>query len=109
MLFSLHIIKGEMAKPELVLINMLKDRSELIPFIDRNLKKSFSAEVQEHYAKTWGSLDPTAMVLRKRTIEGALDRAREIGDQNNGMQALVIGSLHLVSGALYLLESNDRI
>ena len=103
------MMKGEMAKPELVLVNMLKDRSELIPSVDRNLKKSFSAEVQERYAETWGSLDPTATVLRERTIEGALDRAREIGDQNNGMQALVTGSLHLVSGALYLLESDDRI
>ncbi|RDL31543.1 uncharacterized protein BP5553_09752 [Venustampulla echinocandica] len=55
--------------------------------IDRNLKKRFSAEVQARYAETWGHLDPTATVLRERTIEGALDRAREIGDQNNGMQA----------------------
>ncbi|KAL5315347.1 hypothetical protein ACEPPN_016214 [Leptodophora sp. 'Broadleaf-Isolate-01'] len=77
--------------------------------IDRNLKNRFSAEVQELYAKTWGNLDPTATVLCKRTIEGALNRARGIGDQNNGMQALVTGSLHLVSGALCLLESDYSI
>ncbi|KAH6670181.1 folylpolyglutamate synthase [Halenospora varia] len=74
--------------------------------IDRNLKKRFSPEVQEHYAETWGNLDPAATVLCERTIEGALERAREIGDQNTGIQALVTGSLHLVSGALYLLESD---
>ena len=39
------MIKGEIAKLELVLVNMLKDKSKLIPFIDKNLKKSFSAEV----------------------------------------------------------------
>lgn len=80
---------------------------ELITFVDRNLTKRFSAEVQERYAETWGSLDPTATVLRERTIEGALDRAREIGDPNNGMQALITGTLHLVSGAICLLESDN--
>ncbi|KAH8586475.1 folylpolyglutamate synthase [Bisporella sp. PMI_857] len=73
--------------------------------IDRNLTKSFSAEIQRGYAETWRNLDPKATVLCERTIQDALDRAREIGDQNNGMQALVTGSLHLVSGALCLLES----
>lgn len=82
---------------------------ELIPLIDRNLKKRFSAEVQERYAETWRHLDPTVTVLCERTIESALDRAREIGDQNNGMQALVTRSLHLVSGALCFLEPEDAI
>ncbi|CZS92453.1 related to folylpolyglutamate synthetase [Rhynchosporium agropyri] len=77
--------------------------------IDRNLQKRFSADIQERYAETWSRLDPTAVVICERTIEGALDRAREIGDQNNGVQALITGSLHLVSGALYLLDSEDGI
>jgi hypothetical protein len=34
-----------MAKLELVLVNILKDKRELIPFINRNLKKSFLVEV----------------------------------------------------------------
>ncbi|KAF4631657.1 hypothetical protein G7Y89_g6480 [Cudoniella acicularis] len=52
--------------------------------VDRNLKKLFSAEVQERYAETWDNLDPKVTVLRERTIKGALDRVREIGDQNEG-------------------------
>ncbi|ESZ98566.1 folylpolyglutamate synthase [Sclerotinia borealis F-4128] len=65
--------------------------------IDRNLKNNFSADVQERYAETWKGLDPTATVIRERTVESALDRARELGNQNSGMQALIIGSLHLWS------------
>jgi len=64
-------------------------------------------EVQECYVETWKNLDTKATISSEQTIEGALDRAREIGDQNNGMQALITGSLHLVSGALCLLEPDD--
>ena len=78
----------------------------LTPSADRNLKNRFSPELQELYAKFWKKIDPEATVSCERTIEGALHQAREIGDQNNGMQTLVTGSLHLVSGALYLLEPN---
>lgn len=71
------------------------------------MKKPFPAGLQERYAKTWRHLDSTATVLCEQTIESALDLAREIGDQNSGMQALVTGSLHLVSGALCLLDLDD--
>lgn len=71
---------------------------------DRNLKGRFSPKIQDQYASFWGALDPGATILCERTIEEALDQARKIGDQNNGMQALITGSLHLVSGALCLLE-----
>ena len=37
----------------------------------------------------------------KRTIE------EDLGDQDNCIQALITGSLHLVSGALCLLEPDD--
>ena len=66
-------------------------------------------EVQELYAETWRNLDPKATISSKQTIEEALDRAKEIGDQNKHIQALVTGSLHLVSGALCLLEPDDPI
>ncbi len=77
---------------------------ELTPSADRNLKNRFSPETQERYAQVWKNMDHRATISRMRTIEEALHRAREIGDQNDGMQTLVTGSLHLVSGALYLLE-----
>lgn len=93
-----------MAEPGLVCARVIRVEHELILSADRNLKNRFSPEVQEHYAKVWKNIDHKATVSRERTIEGALHRAKEIGDQNDGMQTLVTGSLHLVSGALYLLE-----
>ncbi|KAL3426831.1 folylpolyglutamate synthase [Phlyctema vagabunda] len=105
MSFQPHTMRGEMAGLGLVVCQYTKGyNAELIPFIDRNLRTRFSAEVQERHAATWQNLDPTATVLRERTIEGALDLAREIATQDNGIQALVTGSLHLVSGVLYFLE-----
>ena len=79
---------------------------KLKPPIDRNLKTRFSPELQDRYVKVWNEIDATATVLQERTIEGALNRAREIGDQSNGMQVLITGSLHLVSGANHLLNSD---
>jgi folylpolyglutamate synthase/dihydropteroate synthase len=98
------MMKGEMAKPGLVCAHVIRIEYELILSADRNLKNRFSPEVQERYAKVWKSIDQKATVLRERTIEEALHRAKEIGDQNDGMQTLVTGSLHLVSGALNLLR-----
>ena len=103
------MMKGEMAEPGLVSAHVIRTENELIFSPDRNLKNRFSPEVQEHYAKVWNNIDHKATVSRERTIEGALHRAKEIGDQNDGMQTLVTGSLHLVSGALYLLEPDHPI
>ncbi|KAM5467330.1 putative tetrahydrofolate synthase [Microsporum ferrugineum] len=63
--------------------------------IDQNLTNRFSRAVQESYAEFWRSFDATATVSCERTIEEALYRARAMGDQESGMQALVTGSLHL--------------
>jgi folylpolyglutamate synthase len=73
------------------------------------MKNRFVPEVQERYAETWKNLDPKARISSERTIEEALDRAREIGNTTNGIQALITGSLHLVSGALCLLEPDGPI
>lgn len=43
----------------------------------------------------------------ERTIEEALDRARRI-DRGQGIQVLITGSLHLVGGALCLLEPDEN-
>ena len=51
-------------------------------------------------------MDPGANISIEPTIEGALNLARRVGDQDNGMQALVTGSLHLVGSALSLLQPN---
>jgi folylpolyglutamate synthase len=87
-----------------LLIQQQQDKKALIPSADRNLMKHFSAEVQERYAQVWKTLDPKATISRERTIEDALHRARGIGDQEGGIQTLVIESLHPVSGVLFLSE-----
>jgi folylpolyglutamate synthase len=99
-------MKGGMAQPGSGLASYHNTTTEnmLIPSIDRNLTKRFSAEVQQRYAEVWKNLNPQATISRPRTIEEALQRARKIGDQEDGMQTLVTGSLHLVSGVLCLLE-----
>ncbi|KKZ68232.1 hypothetical protein EMCG_06089 [[Emmonsia] crescens] len=88
-----------------VIFSSYDERQDGRTRIDRNLRNRFSPELQKSYADFWRGFDRTATVLCERTIEEALHRAREIGDENNGMQALVTGSLRLISGALYLLES----
>ena len=87
----------------------MRTEHKLIPSADRNLKNRFSPETQERYAQVWNDLDHRATLSLERTIEGALHRAREIGDQNDGMQTLITGSLHLVSGALHLLEPDHSV
>ena len=51
--------------------------------------------------------DPEAVIVRQDAIEGALNFAKNIGEQYNGMETLVTGSLHLVGGALNLLRPFD--
>ncbi|KAL9119551.1 MAG: hypothetical protein Q9187_003896 [Circinaria calcarea] len=86
--------------------HILGTEHRLILTSDKNLQNRFSLEVQERYAEIWRTIDPDAEISLERTIEGALNLARRIGDRGNGMQTLVTGSLHLVSGALSLLEPN---
>ncbi|KAL9119008.1 MAG: hypothetical protein Q9187_004435, partial [Circinaria calcarea] len=63
-----------------------------------------SQSLQESYVEVWKGIDPGVRVSIEPTIEGALELARRIGNRGKGMQALVTGSLHLVGGALWLLE-----
>lgn len=77
--------------------------------LDRNLTNRFSHAIQEKYAEFWRQFDPTTLISAERTIEEALDRARRIGDEQGGMQVLITGSLHLASGALFVLESTSAL
>ncbi|KAI9680512.1 MAG: hypothetical protein M1817_003952 [Caeruleum heppii] len=75
-----------------------------VQVLDRNLQHRFSLEDQRRYVELWQSIDVVAQVSSERTIEEALSRAKDIGDREGGMQTLVTGSQHLVSGAVCLLE-----
>lgn len=79
------------------------------PSVDRNLKNRFVPEIQKRYAETWKRLSTKATISSERTIEEALDRIRELDDPNHDVYILITGSLHLVSGVLYLLESDNRV
>lgn len=71
-------------------------------------KKTFSLDLQEDYIEAYRCIDPDAHISIEPTIEGALNLAREFGNRDNGMQALVTGSLRLIGGALRLLEENTE-
>jgi folylpolyglutamate synthase len=62
---------------------------------------------QHQFAEKWSSLDPTSKVVVLPTIEDAINHVRTLGkavDEKETVQALITGSLHLVGGALGILE-----
>ncbi|KOS19729.1 Folylpolyglutamate synthase [Escovopsis weberi] len=68
--------------------------------------------VQHRFADKWSGMDPKANVVVLRTIEDALDYARGLGRDlgpEESVQAYVTGSLHLVGGALGILEQADAL
>jgi folylpolyglutamate synthase len=63
---------------------------------------------QRLFAEKWSSLDTTANVTVMPSIESAINRVRELSKdlegENETVQAFITGSLHLVGGALGILE-----
>lgn len=67
---------------------------------------------QRVFAERWSTLDPSANVMLIPTIEEAINKARSLVDTTEGeqkVQALITGSLHLVGGALGILEKADAL
>jgi folylpolyglutamate synthase len=70
--------------------------------------------VQKALAKTWSEIDTQADVKVLKTIEEAVTAAREtaaewvkdVGGEHKVM-VLITGSLHLVGGALEMLETRS--
>ncbi|OHE91585.1 folylpolyglutamate synthase [Colletotrichum orchidophilum] len=68
--------------------------------------------VQRQFAERWSKLDPHADVRVIPTIEEALNHVRGVSEgvaEGESVQALVTGSLHLVGGALGILEGADAL
>lgn len=68
--------------------------------------------VQRRFAEKWSSMDSKAKVMVMPTIEESLDYVRHLGDdlkESEKVQAFVTGSLHLVGGALGILEKADAL
>jgi folylpolyglutamate synthase len=68
---------------------------------------SDQSNLHESYTNAWRSSDPVAEISIEPAIDGAIERARDIGFRHNGMQSLLTGSLRLVGGALRLLEGDN--
>ncbi|KAF2632575.1 FolC bifunctional protein [Macroventuria anomochaeta] len=96
-IFTTNQTSKEGYRPDLVSINTDKQEVDALA-------------VQTALAKTWSKIDSTAEVRVLRTIEESVSAAREVAcNWANGTDAevmvLVTGSLHLVGGALEVLES----
>ncbi|KJZ77347.1 Folylpolyglutamate synthase [Hirsutella minnesotensis 3608] len=68
--------------------------------------------VQHRFAAKWSELDPAANVVVLPSIEEALDYVRHLGSglgNGESVRAYVTGSLHLVGGALGILEQADAL
>ncbi|KAI0976768.1 tetrahydrofolylpolyglutamate synthase [Xylaria arbuscula] len=67
---------------------------------------------QHAFAAKWAALDPTAKITVVPTIEDAINHVRGLGasvGEKQTVQALITGSLHLVGGALSILEGADAL
>ncbi|KAI2622492.1 FolC bifunctional protein [Hypoxylon sp. NC1633] len=68
---------------------------------------------QRAFAEKWSLLDPSAKVTVVPTIEDAINHVRDLGQTSLGegetVQAFITGSLHLVGGALGILEGADTL
>lgn len=68
--------------------------------------------VQHRFAEKWSSIDPDSTVKVMPTIEQSIDYARQLGEglsEGESVQAFITGSLHLVGGALGILEKADAL
>jgi folylpolyglutamate synthase len=67
---------------------------------------------QRGFADRWAALDPAAKIDVMPTIEDAINHVRGLGSslsEGQTVQALITGSLHLVGGALAILEGADAL
>ncbi|KAH8682214.1 Mur ligase [Xylariales sp. PMI_506] len=67
---------------------------------------------QHQFAEKWASLDPHSKIEVLPTIEDAINYVRALGETMEGestVQALITGSLHLVGGALGIIENADAL
>lgn len=68
--------------------------------------------VQRSFAEKWALFDPEAKIVVMPTIEEAINHVRALGGElgeGECMQAFVTGSLHLVGGALGILDGADAL
>lgn len=75
--------------------------------LNNNAEDVKSLKVQHDLADVWRELDPSSEVVVSPTIQDAIESARQgANEDGNGNHVLIIGSLHLVGGAIDVLESS---
>jgi len=96
-------------KPQYVILTTYQENQDGSERIDHHLKipDVLYQDILAGYADLWKAADPEAIVQSTGSIEEAIDLARRISQNHGGMEILVTGSLHLVGGALYLLQNQD--
>ncbi|KAI1430827.1 tetrahydrofolylpolyglutamate synthase [Xylaria sp. CBS 124048] len=65
---------------------------------------------QHRFAEKWATLDPRAKIAVVPTIEEAINHMRDLGSsasEGQTIQVLITGSLHLVGGALSILDGAE--
>lgn len=72
-------------------------------YLDRPPNPVLLEGMKENYFRAWHNIVPETPSIFEPTIEGAINAARTYGELSGG-QVLVTGSLHLVGGALRILE-----
>jgi folylpolyglutamate synthase len=67
--------------------------------------------MQKEFAEKWTSLDPKATVTIVASIEEAIDYVKGLARKDSGdvVQGFITGSLHLIGGALEVLEGADAV
>lgn len=68
--------------------------------------------VQRQFAERWAELDPKAHITVVPSIEETIIKTRELTSslgEGQTVQAFITGSLHLVGGALGILEGADAL
>ncbi|KAK3329110.1 Mur ligase [Apodospora peruviana] len=78
-----------------------------------NPKDIENLTTQRAFAEKWSVIDPSANVMAVLSIEEAINKVRSLADiglkEDEKVQALITGSLHLVGGALGILEGADAL
>jgi hypothetical protein len=73
-------------------------------YIDSPNTRIVSPDIQKLYAETWKILDPDAQISVSPSIRDALELAKQIGIESNGMQTLVTGTTPLVRSVLAFMK-----
>ncbi|CAK7212955.1 Folylpolyglutamate synthetase [Sporothrix curviconia] len=87
-----------------------KNNSWKVDFVNNNIDPASlkSLSLQQELADEWQKINPeTKVVLAMPTIEDAVDYVRQIEGGQADVRALITGSLHLIGGALTILEDGE--